>query len=463
LVLLLLDFWPLNRFSVNRIRQAPLIEKIPFFLLMAAACVMTLFAQRASHAVISLAQLPLSFRLENSVTSTVQYLLKMLWPADLSVIYPPALIPRTTWMPALAVVILISAGAWLARHRNPCWLMGWLWFLVTLLPVIGLVQVGGTVMADRYSYVPSIGIFIGVAFGLYELSGLKKYFSVGSVLLLGACVVCTERQLGYWRDSEALFRHALVVTRNNEFAHLNLGVALEKQGRTAEALAEYREGLRLNPDHYQIHFVIGNLLAKTGRPEEALAEYRECLQHDPNSPAYHSAAGCALVAEDKFAAALQEFTAAKRLDPGYELPHLELARIFFANGDDAKAVVELRAAVQAAPEDIPTLTAAAHYLAANQNAAARDGPAARSLALKANDLSGGRRPDVSDVLGMAFAETGDFNDAVICAQFALAFAKAANRKNTEPIRMRLELYQHYQPWRESFRATNSPPAADPAK
>jgi Tfp pilus assembly protein PilF len=338
--------------------------------------------------------------------------------------------------------------------------MGWLWFLGMLAPVIGLVQVGGAVMADRYSYVPSIGIFIAVAFGLNELSGLKKYFPIWSTLLLASCVVCTERQLSYWRNSETLFRHALSVTRHNEFAHLNLGVALEKQGRTAEALAEYREGLRLNPEHYQIHFVIGNLLEKTGRPAEALTEYRECIRRDPDSPAFHSAAGCALAAQDKFAEALAEFNAAKHLDPHFVIPHLELAKVFFAQGEDARAVVELRAAVQAAPEDVQTLTTAAHYLAANQNAAARDGQAAKSLALKASDLSGGRQADVSDVLGMTFAETGDFNNAIACAQFALAFAKAANLKNTEPIRQRLELYQQHQPWRESFRATNVPPPAD---
>jgi tetratricopeptide (TPR) repeat protein len=462
-VMLLLDFWPTRRFALDSFRWPLAREKIPFFLLAAASCLMTWPAQNSWGAVVSLQLLPFHYRLENAAVALAGYLVKLLWPVNLAVIYPFEPNSRAVIVASVAVLVLISTGVWLERDRRPCWLMGWLWFLGMLVPVSGLVQVGGTVMADRYTYLPSIGVFMAMAFGLSAPGWAKKYAFFGAALLLLACVLCAERQLGYWRDSETLFRHTLAITRRNEFAHLNLGVALERQGRTGEALAEYREGARLNPGHYYNHFVIGNLLLKTGEPAAALAEYRECLDREPNSAAFHSAAGCALAALDQREAALQEFDSARKLDPNFAVPHLELAQIFFAQGRDDRAVEELRSALQATPDDVETLAAAAHFLAANQNAAARDGQTARVLALKANDLSGGRRPDVCDTLGMALAETGDFTNAATCAQNALELATAANLKNVGLIRRRLELYQRNLPWRESFRATNAPPKAGAVK
>jgi tetratricopeptide (TPR) repeat protein len=455
-VLLLLDYWPLGRISNLKSQFSiflPLLrEKIPFFLLAAASCVVTPMAQRTSAAVVSLAWVPLDYRLENATVATARYLLKMLWPADLAVIYPPAGIPGAAFSLALAALVLISVAVWRARGRSRCWLVGWLWFLGTLVPVIGLVQVGGSIMADRYTYLPSIGVFVAVVFGLQELPWARKIFPAGAVALLIACVLATERQLAFWRDTETLFRHTLAVTRNNEFAHLNLGRALDLQGRTAEAVAEYREAERINPAHCQVYFATGNLLAKMGRPAEALAEYRECLRRGPEFPALHNAAACALAAQGNLTAALAEFAAAERLDPSYPQPHLELAKIYLTQGRDNLAVDELRAAVRAAPEDVQTLATATHYLAANANAAARDANGALVLALKANDLSDGRQPEVFDVLGMAFAATGDFTNAVISAQNALEFAPP---KDAGPLRRRLELYQNHQPWRESFAATNA--------
>jgi tetratricopeptide (TPR) repeat protein len=214
--------------------------------------------------------------------------------------------------------------------------------------------------------------------------------------------------------------------------------------------------LRLNPADYQGHFGIGNMLLKLGQPAEALAEYRQCLTLHPDDPVYHNAAAGALAAQGDLAAALQEYAEAERLDPHYAEPHLELAKIYFQGGHDAQARDELQAAVGAAPYDVLTFVTAAHDLAANANDSARDPQSAVALALKANDLSGNREPEVFDVLGMAFAATGDFSNAVICAQNALDFTPAAVLKDAGPIRQRLELYQNQKPWRESFLATNVP-------
>ncbi|HZL80174.1 MAG TPA: glycosyltransferase family 39 protein, partial [Candidatus Limnocylindrales bacterium] len=169
-VLLLLDFWPLQRFPLSRLRSASarqaafrfqlLSEKTPFFLLAAASCLITFLVQHSGHAVATLDQVPPGFRLENAAVATVRYLQKIIWPAPLAVFYPLAPIPTATLVLAATALVFIFAATWLARNRNPCWLVGWLWFLGTLVPVIGLVQVGGAAMADRYTYIPSIGIFM---------------------------------------------------------------------------------------------------------------------------------------------------------------------------------------------------------------------------------------------------------------------------------------------------------------
>src|SRR6185437_15621532 len=269
----------------------------PFCLLAGASCVVTFLAQNAGHAVVPLDQLPLENRLGNAAAATVGYLLKIFWPADLAVIYPlypKSYLPHGMILPAVLTLAFISAAAWSVRKRQPCWLVGWLWFLVTLVPVIGLVQVGATSMADRYTYFPAIGIFIAVVFGLHGLLWGNKILLPGAILSLIACIFTTEHQLTFWRNSETLFRHTLAVTKENEFARINLGLALELQDRPAEALVEYREAARINPNHYQIHFAIGNMLEKTGDPANALVEYRQCLLLNPEVPALHNAAGVAL-------------------------------------------------------------------------------------------------------------------------------------------------------------------------
>jgi tetratricopeptide (TPR) repeat protein len=460
-LLLLLDFWPLRRFSWGALKGPLLREKIPFFALAAGSCVVTYFAQSAGHALTTLDRLPLSYRLENALVSVAAYLSKLGWPTRLAIYYPQAPIPTRVWVLAGAVLLLISCAVWLARNRSPCWLFGWLRFVGMLVPVIGLVQVGGATMADRYAYLPSVGLFAAVVFGLHggcgRWPGARNLLGWGLLPPLVACLLVTERQLSYWRDSETLFRHALAVTKNNYAAHEILAVILELQGRYAEALTEYREVVRIDPAHYQMHLYIGEMLEKTGHPAEALDEIRQCLIKDPDQPILHCAAGRARAALGDFAAAKAEFAEAERLNARDAEPHLNLAEIHLKRGEDALAAEELRAAAQAEPHDINTLLKVARDLATNTNSAPRDTQDALALALKANDLSKNNQPDVFDVLGMAFAANGDFSNAVVCAQNALEFTPANNRKDAQSIQERLELYQKQQPWRQSFRATNAPP------
>jgi tetratricopeptide (TPR) repeat protein len=465
-LLLLLDYWPLNRmrnaeFGMRSLKML-LLEKVPFLVLAAGTCVVTVIAQRAGQAVGSLTVFPLSYRLENAVISVGRYLLKIFLPVNLSVNYP--LEPIS--MPALALsaiaLIVISFIVWRLRNRNRCWLAGWLWFLGTLVPVIGLVQVGHASMADRYAYVPSIGIFVALVFGLHEwcrsVPARAKIFTAALWLAPLVCILWTERQLSYWRNTETLFRHALAVTDHNDTAHGCLGAAFEQQGRITDAIEEYREALKANPHHYQLHYVIGRALEKLNQPRPALVEYVAGLDNAPQSAMFHSAASSALATLGNNSMAFAEIAEAERFDPNFAEPHLVAAKIYFQQGKDDQAKSELQAACGITPRDIQTLTTVAHYLAANADDTVRDGQTALALALKASDLSNNRRPEVFDVLGMAFAATGDFSNAVVCANNALEFTPAARLKDAAPIRQRRELYQNQKPWRESFRATNAPAA-----
>jgi tetratricopeptide (TPR) repeat protein len=385
----------------------------------------------------------------------------MIWPADLAVIYPmPDKIPVFAAAAAAGVLIFLSAAAWLVRRRSPYLLIGWLWFLGTLVPVIGLVQVGGAALADRYTYIPSIGLFIAAAFGLRELAARFQFPpSAGiaaAVFILGGCLLVTEHQLCFWRDSETLFRHTLAVTQDNSIARINLGVALEQQGKRDEALAEYREAKRFAPGRYEVHNNLGNLLANLGRPKEALAEYREAVRLKPELPSLHDGLGSVLAELGRFGEALNEFTNAARLDPAYPWPHFEMARTLLQQGRDVEAMDQFHEALRIVPDNFQILTYTAHVLAAAENPQIRDGKTALEFAARANELTGGAQPFVLDALGMACAETGDFTNALDVTQKAIELATAAKLKHREGFQQRLQLYQNHRPWRESFRSTNAP-------
>ncbi len=464
-VLLLLDYWPLQRGSPptgrNWLRRAG--EKWPFFLLTAGSCVVTFFAQRQGEAVVSLTKVSLVYRLENAPLAVVNYVLNLVWPTNLCALYPlPGKISASSVVAAVVVLALTSIVVWRQRRPRPYLVVGWLWFLGTLVPVIGLVQVGGQAMADRYTYLPSIGFFLALVLLAADFAArirLPKPLAAGiAALILAGCVLATERQLPYWRDSETLFRRALAVTQNNDIALVNLGAALDEQNRPAEALAAYRQALSIEPGRYQLHSNLGRILSQQGHHLDALAEYRAAVRLRPGNAVIHNAVGSELAALGRFSEALAAFAEAERLDPNYPWPHVETAKAYLQQGRDADAVAELRAAFRLAPENFQILAYAARVLAANENAAARDGQQALALAVKANVLTGGSQPFVFDALGMAFAETGDFTNAQTCAQNALDLATAARMKALEPLQKRLELYKNRQPWRESFRATNAPAA-----
>jgi tetratricopeptide (TPR) repeat protein len=466
-VFLLVDWWPLERLSPdNADRKTPaalITEKWPFFILIAASCVVTYLAQRSSEAVMTLGQLSASLRFEESVMAYGLYLVKTVWPVGLVILYP---LPNhlhfihAAAAASGAVLLLLSWLAWRLRRTAPYLLFGWAWFLGMLLPVIGLVKVGSALIADRYTYLPMVGLAIAVAMAGHSLTvwrpSLRKPVIALAGVWLVACIILTERQLPYWSNSETLFKHALDLTTDNATAFVNYSAALEKRGDFTNALIYCQRAEAITPEDPNTHNNLGFYYLDLNRPADAVAEFQQAIHYGPQKPLYHNSLGLGLVAAKRFADALPEFARASALDPTYVWPHYESGDALLKLGRDSEAIDQFRQAVQIDPNNYQILTHIAQVLAATDNPAIRDGKTALLFAQKANELTGGVQPLILDVLGMAYAATGNFDEAVKSARQALETAQAAKLPEVDALARRLALYQAHQPWTESFRATNAP-------
>jgi tetratricopeptide (TPR) repeat protein len=456
-VMLLLDWWPLRRVSSSDSRvpswKGLFVEKAPFFLLSAVSCVLTFLAQRG-EAVAPLEQLPVATRLANAAASYVRYLAKTIWPIDLAVPYP--MLSGPPWPLVLTAVILLAATSlyiWTVRMRRPYLLVGWLWYLGTLVPVIGLVQVGGQAMADRYSYFPLLGIFVAVAFAFKDL---LVRFRIGAAvpataaaLILVACLVVTRHQLQFWRDSESLFTHSLAVTEDNPYAHINLGVLLEEEGRNDKALEHYREAVRIAPHIPALHNNLANLLDKMGKADEALTQYQEALRLQPDAPAVHLNLAASLVKLGRYDEAIQHYIEAARLTPSDPRPHYMMGKAKQLQDRSAEAVGHFRNALRVDSNDVKAIVQLARALASDKDPAVRNGPEAVVLAERANTLTGGGQPYVLDTLAMAYAEAGRFNDAQQAVQKAITITlEMKEEEAVAEMQERLRVYQLQQPYRE---------------
>jgi protein O-mannosyl-transferase len=322
-VLFLLDRWPLRQPLRSALRV-----KIPLLGLSAACATAAYLVQRSSGAVREVAQFPLGLRVENAVVSYAIYIVKMFWPAKLAVFYPyPHDFPP--WQIALSALLLVGISIvvlW-ERSSRPYLAVGWFWYMGTLLPVIGLVQVGSQARADRYTYLPLVGLSIMLAWGLREIFKSRVAFA-GAIAACLACAAVCEAQIQYWRNSETLFRHALDVTSGNYLAHHNLGVALAGEGRFQEAIEQYRAALQIEPDAPNVQTDYGNALARSGRIPEAIAHYRAALLALPDSPITHNDLANALAASPAtMPEAIAEYQIALRLKPEYEEARNNLARV----------------------------------------------------------------------------------------------------------------------------------------
>ena len=285
-VLLLLDYWPLRRLQrLTPAQPSPLppqpstvwrllVEKLPFFVFAAGTSVAASWVQKGAG--VTAVGLPLGARAGNALVAYSRYLGKLIWPVKLAVLYPhPIYWPAETV--ALAVLLLLAVTVFVLAlgRRHPYLRVGWFWFVGTLVPVIGLVQAGAQSMADRYTYLPMIGLLVMLVWGAHELTRQWRYrviaWAGAAVAMTVCCLALTRQQIGYWKDTETLFRHALAVTRDNAIAHLKLGTTLSDQGRFEEAISELHEAIRLKPDDSDSHNNLGAALGRQGRLDEAIA------------------------------------------------------------------------------------------------------------------------------------------------------------------------------------------------
>lgn len=354
-VLVLLDFWPLGRIQKGNITSV-LIEKIPLFILSAIICIITYLAQEGIGALLAVQEYPFALRVMNAAVSYVTYIIKIVWPRNLAVLYPlPAQVLFGQVAGSLALLAAVTAAViWRAR-RYPFALVGWLWFLGTLVPVIGLVQMGRQAMADRYTYIPSIGIFVLIVWGVSEWSRHWQYrrigLATGGILVLAMAAVMTWLQLGYWHDTVSLYEHALGVTRNNYFVHTNLGIYYLKAGQNEKAIGEFRDAVRVNPGNYYPHRLLADALSASGRVDEAIGQYEEGLRIKPDDPEAHQNLGALLKDQGKKAAAFFHISTALRLDPNNGDAHFIYGSMLESDGRLQEAVVHYSDALRINPAD----------------------------------------------------------------------------------------------------------------
>ena len=374
-VLLLLDYWPLRRFAERR-TFGLLIEKLPFLALSIASSGVTLLVQR-EKAMPALDKVPIFLRLENAVLAYVAYIGKMFSPTGLAVIYPYNLHPSAIRaLLSLAALVIVSAAVIRIGRHKPYLFTGWFWFLITLVPVIGIVQVGSQSMADRYTYVPLIGLFVILAWGGWEALSLLRIprfaQALGASMALVLCAGLTRAQLRYWHDSIALFQHAVNVTVANGVAEGNLGYALAEQEEHDKAIPHYKAALQSYPKavlqsyprtNATVWNNFGSSLAATGKLEEAINAFQNALKLDPSMGDAHQNLALALARSGRLQESLIHFRDAARLEPENVRVHNIYAVMLGAAGRSDEAIQEFQIALQLAPGFAATHVNLANLLA----------------------------------------------------------------------------------------------------
>ncbi|MDO9265313.1 MAG: tetratricopeptide repeat protein, partial [Desulfosalsimonadaceae bacterium] len=360
-VLLLLDYWPLNRIqlagpnNLNLKITGLLREKILLFLLAAASAGITIYVQQQGGAVKSLDVVPLAERFPNILISYVNYIIKTIYPVKLAAFYPyPDVFP---WWRVTAAILTLAFITWQAirlMHRSPYVIVGWLWFLGTLVPVIGLVQVGVQSMADRYMYLPMVGLLMVVAWGIPELiSGWRyKRLWLGAPAIIAVTVlsIVTWKQAGYWKDSISLFTHAIAVTENNPVAHYNLGNSLSKNDEIDQAIAHYRKSLAINPIQPEVFLSLGLSLDKQGDADQALVCFQKAALLDPENEQAQYNLGTLLFKKGEYVQAIPHLEKAVRLDPKNDQAQFNLANTLFQEKKYDDALIHAQEAIVLNPK-----------------------------------------------------------------------------------------------------------------
>ncbi|MGA2034168.1 MAG: tetratricopeptide repeat protein [Thermoguttaceae bacterium] len=513
LVLLLLDYWPLGRLdplacdgwlAVTMHRgpspsagTAPwprlLLEKAPLVVLAAISCKLTLWAQSAVGA-IKTDELALPYRVANALVSYVVYIGQMFYPAGLVVHYPHPARHISLWAVAgaLAVLMVLSIGAVWCRRKCPYLLVGWFWYLVMLVPVVGLVQVGAQARADRYTYLPQIGLYVAIAWAVSDLSQSRPrraaIASAAAAAVLAVLMLCAWRQTAVWRDSVTLWTHAVRCSPGNDFAHNNLGVALRKEGKLDEALEHYRQAVELNPRYvtartnvavclyeksvaqkddallteaiaeYQAALELAPenaellndyavALHAANKPDEAFDCIRQAVRCDPNHALARKNLGMLLAQRGRYDEAVTQYQKALELNPSLIDAHRNLAVALTRLGQFDQALPHLKAAVQLDPADVAPVLDLAFIWAASPHDNLRNGAAAVDVAdyvCKATEYQNAR---ALGVLAAAHAETGNFEEARNAIGRALALVEGKSSPLEPALRECLRLYRAGKPCR----------------
>jgi tetratricopeptide (TPR) repeat protein len=413
-VLLLLDYWPLNRFGDRNFLQVLrrlLLEKLPLFTLAAASGLVTLFAQRGI--IQPFGSIPFSFRAANAFISYAVYLRQLFWPSNLAALYPfPSWNTAVAGILSLILLAAVSVGIFVLRRRYPYLVTGWLWYLIMLGPVIGILQVGIQARADRYTYLPQIGLYLLLTWAVADLCARWRRIrwapGILALILLPALAFTARLQASHWRDSQSLWTHAIACTTDNAAAHTNLGQAYYEKGEMDKAIAHYERALQIDPNQVLAQSALGLALLDTGRPDESVTHLRKALEINPN-----------------FADA-----------------HYNLGNTFLQMGRASEAIAQYYRTLAINPRDIEALNNTAWILATWPEATIRDGAKAVELAERAHSFTHGESPVISATLAASYAEAGRASDAVKTAERALRLATAlGNAARADSIRAQIELYQ----------------------
>ncbi len=509
-VLLILDYWPLQRRPAAKPDKSkaqktkrpgfltpwiPLLrEKIPLFALSIASCVITIVAQKSAIAPVD--QLPLLRRLCNAALTLVVYLWQMIFPVHLAPLYLyPTQLRLGEAVFAALLIALISLVTFIARRRKPYLLAGWLWYLVMLLPVLGILQVGWQSHADRYTYLPHIGLYFALTWLIGELTVSWRRRQVilgaagGVVIILFAAMAW--KQTTYWSNTESLWRHAIKITPGNYVAFTNLGDALLQQARFREAMDTYEISLGLSPNHADAENGLASALARQGQDEKAIDHFQKAIAARPQDPEYHNNFGNTLCQEGRLDEGIREYEKALQLRPDpveihnaetqFNLAnallrkgqiddaiahyraslqiqpndvdtHTSLATALMRKGTPAEAIREFQVAVAIDPQSVNALNYLSWALATCSDGSLRKGESAVALAEQARNLTHDRDPLVLRTLAAAYAETGQYPRAIEVAGTGLTLAREQkNPRLAATIQKELALYQAGSPYHERQR------------
>jgi protein O-mannosyl-transferase len=468
-VLLLLDYWPLQRMSFGSEPEAKrtfhrlVLEKIPFAMMAGVWSILTFIIQRKVGAVADTAKVGIGLRIENTLTSYAAYLWKTFWPQDLAVFYPyPSALPWRIVALSTALLVLVSGLCLARRKSSPYLFVGWLWYLGMLVPVIGLLQAGAQARADRYTYLPQIGLCLALGWGMAELTKswpYRRYVLAATALIALAMLMGrTWDQTKIWRDSESLWTHAVAVTSNNDTAHNNLGivlsrkgdvdqallhfekvreikpnrrklnynmaVALVQKGKIDDAIANYQRELEIQPEFAEAHNNLGILLAQKGRTDEAIAHLQKALEIEPRYPKLHYNLAHVLLQKGQIDDAIIHYQKELQLQPNETEALNDLGIAFSQKGRVNDAIVQWQKTLEIQPDNLNAQSNLAWIFATHPDRSIRDGAKAITHATRALQLSNERDPRIFRLLAAAYAENARFDDAITAAERGLELASA---------------------------------------